>query len=89
MSPADIGASTAWMSNRLEFRARPLSQVLAELERWYDVELRLGDSSLAHEPFTATFAGASFNEVMTTLTTVLKLSVERHGRTVVLHRSDP
>ncbi len=82
----DPTAYTAWLRGQLTFDNTPLSEVAAELGRWYDVDVQLADTSLARETFTATFHADSFSEAIRTLTTVLHLRADRQGKTVVLHR---
>jgi transmembrane sensor len=82
----DVSTYTAWLENRLSFENTPLPEVAAELARWHNVEVRLGDPSLSRETFTATFTAESFAETLRALTTVLGLRAERTNGTVVLYR---
>jgi ferric-dicitrate binding protein FerR (iron transport regulator) len=85
----DPAKYTGWVTGRLEFDNTPLPEVVAELGRWHDVELQLGDTSLARQTFTANLTAASLTETLTTLATVLHLRVERRGKTIVLYRRMP
>lgn len=76
----------AWMDGRLEFRETPLSQVVAELHRWYDEDVRIGDSTLAKLPLTASFEATSFREAMDVVTTILPLRAVWRGGVVTLYR---
>ena len=49
-----LGDDMAWMSGRLVFRDAPMTQVTADLRRWYGIELRV-DSALAHARISTTF----------------------------------
>lgn len=77
---------TAWLNDRLAFDNAPMSEVVAELARWYDVNVTLGDSALADETFTASFTTESLNETLKALTTVLDLRAERVDGSIVLHK---
>ncbi len=77
---------SAWMRGELVFRDAPLSDVVAELQRWYDVGVQLGDPSLRDVPLTASFTAESFHEALAVVTTVLPLRAVRHGATVTLYR---
>jgi len=83
---ADTSAYTGWVRGRLTFDNTPLPAVLAELNRWYDVEVRLADPLLARETFTASFAANSLSESLRTITTVLRLRAEQQGSVVLVHR---
>ena len=56
---------TAWRRGRIAFTGAPLREALTELGRWYDVDLRIGDSVVANRRVTAEFAATQ------TLTEVL------------------
>lgn len=77
---------TSWLTGSLIFDNARLPEVIADLQRWYAVEVRLADASLEQEVFTARFRTESFAEVLTTLTTVLQLRVEHDGDTIIMHR---
>jgi len=77
---------TAWMQGDLVFQDTPLAEAVAELRRWYDVDVRLGDPSLGDMPISASFAVESFNEALSVVTTVLPLRAVRRGNVVTLYR---
>lgn len=83
----DLGALHAWRQGRIEFEEEPLGEAMRRLERWFDIEVTLGDSALARVPITASFAGQSADEALTVLAGALDLSVTRHGRQVRLSAS--
>jgi transmembrane sensor len=80
----DVTASLGWTQGRLEFDATPLPEVLAELERWYDVRLRIGDPSLARRRLTASFTSASRADVLSAIAVALDVQYTRAADTLVL-----
>lgn len=76
----------AWMNGRLVFHDTPLSDVVAELHRWYDEEIRLGDSTLAHLPLSASFDVEAFDQSVQVITAVLPLRVVTRDGVVTLYR---
>jgi ferric-dicitrate binding protein FerR (iron transport regulator) len=74
------------MHGELVLRDAPLSEVASELGRWYDGEVRLGDSSLTEVPLTASFAAESFREAIGVIVTVAPVRAVWRGRTVTLYR---
>ncbi len=74
----------AWTRGSLVFDDAPLATVLAQLERWYDLEITSTDPSLAREPVTISFATKSADEALRALAQVLDLRVRRTGRLVRL-----
>ena len=86
---AQRGAATeddlAWTRGRLVFRDATLSQVSADLRRWYGVELRVADSSLAGKHVNTTFEGEPAARVVDVIALILGADVEYRGDTAVLH----
>jgi transmembrane sensor len=85
----DVDAYLGWMHGRLVFADAPITEVLPRLGEWYDVELRLADSSLADARVTATLEADASSEALALVAAALDARIERHGRTVVLHRKRP
>jgi transmembrane sensor len=89
-APADVergivtGDDTAFTRGTLVLRDAPLSQVAAELRRWYGIELRVSDSATARRRLTATFAGESPDQAMAIIGAALGARVERRGDTVIV-----
>lgn len=84
-SGVDLDRYLAWTQGRLVFANTPLREVLPQLGRWYDLDLRLGDSALADLPVTATFKNQPSDDVLGLLALTLGLTPERRGRTVVFY----
>ena len=73
----DIGADTAWAGGQLVFRDTPLREVVTDLARWYDLEIRLADPALGGRLLTATFGDTPRDAMLADLARALKLRVER------------
>jgi transmembrane sensor len=74
----------AWLRRQLIFREAPLPEVVASLHRWYGIELRVPDSSLAARHLTATFAGEPPERVLEVIRLVLGADIERRGDTAIV-----
>ncbi len=72
---------TAWLNGRLVFRETPVSEVASSLRRWYGIELRLADPSLANRHLTATFSDEPADRVLEVLSLALGADIERRGDT--------
>jgi ferric-dicitrate binding protein FerR (iron transport regulator) len=83
-SGVDPAAPLAWREGRLEFDQRPLSEVLRELGRWYDLDVALEDSSLAGVPVTVTLDRHPADEALDIVSRVVGLRYTREGRIVRL-----
>jgi transmembrane sensor len=79
----------AWTRGVLVYRAATLAVVRDDLRRWYGVELRVGDSSLASRRLTATFQGEGqpVEQVLNTIGLALGATVDRVGQVATLRRA--
>lgn len=85
VSAVDTTGYTAWMQGRLVFRDTPLADVVAELRRWYDVDVRIGNPALSRLPLSASFTVESFDQAIGVIRTVLPLRAVRRGNVVTLY----
>jgi transmembrane sensor len=74
----------AWLERRLVLRDAPLARVAADLHRWYGLELRIADSTLATRHLTATFDRDTRADVGRLLAAALGASVTQSGDTIWL-----
>jgi transmembrane sensor len=58
-----------------------VTKVAAELKRWYGVELRIDDATLASHHVTASFNGEPVQEVLNVLGLALGARIELNGNT--------
>lgn len=81
---ADLRPYLAWADGSLIFDGTRLDDALHEIGRWYDLEIRLADPSLAGRQLTATFTNEAAPQVLERIARILRLEVRRNGRTVTL-----
>lgn len=74
----------AWTRGLLSYRDATLSEVRADLQRWYGIELRVPDSVLASRTLTASFRGDSAAQVIQVIALALGAEAVQRGDTVVL-----
>ncbi|MCA0374816.1 MAG: FecR domain-containing protein [Gemmatimonadetes bacterium] len=74
----------AWTRGQLSYRDAALSEVQADLARWYGIVLQVPDSTLARLPLTATFRADSADQVVRLVALALGADVVQRGDTVVL-----
>jgi transmembrane sensor len=80
----DVSALLGWTRGALAYRDAPLGAVLDDLRRWYDVDLRLADSTLGTLPYTGTLGTGAASDAAELLAATLGLRVRRDGPVVVL-----
>jgi transmembrane sensor len=79
-----LGDYLAWTRGTLVFHDAPLQHVVAQLGRWYDVDIDVRAAPWAGERLTISFATRSVDEALATLAQVLDARWTRSGRTVRL-----
>jgi transmembrane sensor len=72
-----------WMDGQPIIRDLPLPQALAEIERWYEVELSIGDPRLATRRITTRIERSSLNETLAAIALALDAKIESRGDTLV------
>ncbi|MBD9354353.1 FecR family protein [Methylomonas sp. EbA] len=84
-APGDIAAATAWRQGQLIFNGRRLAEVLAEIARYHDVQIRLPDPKLADLRVNGSFRTEQLDSMLNAVATLLPISVKRVGeREIVL-----
>ncbi len=82
----DVSGLLSWTDGKLEFRNTPLRDALPVLSRWYDVNLRAGDSTLAGYPITLSLTSERFSDAIEVITRALSARVERRGNEYILNQ---
>ena len=80
VNPAQFGFATGILS----LDGVPLSVAIPELDRWYDVDIRLTDPALASRRVAAEFGVESVGDLIDILSGALPVRVVRHGRVLTL-----
>lgn len=80
---APVERITSWRQGTLAFEDRPLSEVAAELEHWYDVSFRLA-AGVGTRRLHVTVPTGNLDEALLTIATALDLQHSRAGRTVTI-----
>jgi len=75
----------AWMQRRLVFREAPMPEVSESFRRWYGIDLRLADASIAKRRLTATFSGETPDAALEIVGLSLGATIERRGDTAIVH----
>jgi transmembrane sensor len=71
----------AWSTGQLTFDETLMSNVAAEIKRWYDVDVTV-DSALAGRRISVGFNGESIDDVSRVIAKTIDARVERNGRVV-------
>lgn len=60
----DVDFLLGWLDNKLVFEKTPISEIISELERYYDVKIEVKDQNLNQRTITATFENLPIEEVL-------------------------
>lgn len=74
----------AWTRGELVFRDASLTDVAADVRRWFGVELRAGDAAVAGRRLTASFQGEDRDQVLQVIALALGAEMTMRGDTAVL-----
>ncbi len=80
----DLAPYLAWIQGHLAFDDSPLPQVVADLARTFDLEIRIADSALDAETITGAFGNETADQVLDAITRSIGAEYVRHGRVVVI-----
>lgn len=82
LSVEDVDELTAWREGRLVFDHAPLDDVAKTLSRWFDLKVRLSDTSLSNRHLTATFEEPTSTYVIPNIASTLSLAYTIEGKKV-------
>jgi transmembrane sensor len=80
----DVEQYVSWTRGRLVFDDERVAAVVAQLERWYDLDIDVADPALGGERVTISFETESADEALSALAKVLNVRLTRSGRSVRL-----
>lgn len=62
LSPVDAAKETSWLSGQLTYDDQPLSDVVADMNRYSDKKIVLLDEQLAHQPLSGVYKAGDVEE---------------------------
>lgn len=71
-----------WKDGKLIFQSTPFMEVISRLERWYDIDCVVTDSSITHEKFTSVFSNEPLLQVLDVIALSMNISYEIDNGTV-------
>lgn len=80
-----VGTPESFTNGVLDLRAVPVSEAIVDLGRWYDAEIRTGNSDILKQEITGKFAYGSLYDLVAILEMALDVRVERNGRVLTIY----
>jgi transmembrane sensor len=85
----DLSGVLAWMRGQLVFKNAAVSEVVAEIERSYDVNVRIGDPLLRDLRFSGSFGAQPATDVVASFARAIGATAEKdNGGFVLVRRGD-
>lgn len=75
----------AWRENKLAFKQTPLKEVMAEIERTYNVKSEFLNESSKNRTITGIFETDSLEKVLSVLSLTLDLNISQKGTKIIIH----
>lgn len=85
-SGIDVSQRIAWTQGRLIFRGVRFIEMVPALERWYDVDIEIADSTVAETRVTALLENQTADEVVKLLAETVGAQYTRSGKRITYSR---
>ena len=82
---ADAQAIAAWREGVLVFKQAPVKEVIKELERFYDIVIKMDTTTVKKKTLTATMNQLTADQAVGSICQTLKLQYQKEGKTYHLH----
>jgi ferric-dicitrate binding protein FerR (iron transport regulator) len=82
----DTDLYTSWKENLLRFEDAPFSEVITKMERWYDVDIEIGEAVDINRKYTMTIKTESLREMLRLLSLTTPIAYEINESKVSIHR---
>lgn len=75
----------AWRSNKFSFERTPLSEAMAEIERYYNLEVTFQNDSIRNKRLTGIFKTDSLEQILSIISLTLDVKIDYKGRKVLIN----
>lgn len=76
----NVEAHLGWMHNVIDFRDVKIQEVFAQLERWYNFEISIEDTSFLTQRMTIHVNPSNVDEVLELISLLTKTDIKREGK---------
>jgi len=87
MHQQNLDVAFDFTDGRMTFNKARLRDIIPDLNRWYDVEIRLGSMQLEDRQVSGALKSGGTESLVEALQEAFNLRVERHGRVVTLYET--
>jgi len=81
-------AETAWVNNKLIFRSKTFEELAKDMERWFNVTVRVQDSAILQKKFTGIFSNESITDALyaLSLSSPFDYKFNKASNTVIIYK---
>lgn len=80
----EVEKHLGWRNNKFFFEQTPLKDVMAEIERFYNVKVVFSSDSLKRKTITGTFNGNSLDKIFSIICLTLDVKINYNGKNVLV-----
>lgn len=80
----DIRRYTAWRNNKLSFVHAPLTEVMNEIENFYNVQVVYKNKFIKNKTLTGIFESDSLDNILSMISLTMEMDVKREGKLIVV-----
>ncbi len=80
----DLKHYLAWRNNKFSFEHTSLKEAMAEIERYYNLEVVFENKSVVNKRLTGIFKTDSLNQIFSIISLTLDVQIDRQGRKVII-----
>lgn len=82
----DLSRYTEWMRGNISFDDTPLPLVALQLERQFDVDIKIENKELAYQKVSGTLKSPSLSDALEYLSLMLNADFKRDGKTITFYK---
>lgn len=82
--PIDVAKSLSWLNGEIYFEDSNLSEVLLQMERWFDVSITLSDSTILNERVSVFIQKKSLTDALEIITELTDSQYEQTGNKIII-----
>jgi len=81
----DLNHYLAWRNNKFSFERTPLKEAMAEIERYYNLEVIFQNDSAVNKRLTGEFKTDSLEQIFSIISLTLDVKIDYRGRKVLIN----
>lgn len=86
-TPDSAFLETAWVYNRLRFEDERFDNLMAQMERWFDVDIRIDNEKIKSIKLTGSFENETIEEALRELQYLVSFTYSIRNRTIVINNN--